>query len=214
MGADERLFEAQRHHGLDFDVPVLTTPGRRDTLADYAARIRDQLRLTAPCVVGGVSFGGMLACELARLTGARCALLIASCPNRSGVPAHYRSLEVLSRIIPDFVIRHRASVSGRVFAALECITEEQKQTVMQMSRDVAVPQLRRVARMILEWRAPEVWPMPVHQIHGDSDRIIPLHRVQADEIVAGGGHLINMTHAGQVNAFIESRLAVPSPAVS
>lgn len=212
MGADERLFEAQRRHGLDFDVPVLTTPGRRDTLVDYAARIRDQLRLSPPCVVGGVSFGGMLACELARLTSARCAILIASCRSGAGVPSHYRMIEVVARVIPDFVIRHRATVSGRVFAAIECITEEQKQIVMQMSRDVAVPQLRRIARMILEWQTPEQWPMPVHQIHGDSDRIIPLQRVRADEIVPGGGHLINMTHAQQVNAFIERHLALhPSP---
>lgn len=207
MGADGRLFEAQRRHGFEFDVPVLTLPGRRDTLADYAARICDQLKLTAPCVVGGVSFGGMLACEVARLAEARCAILIASCRSRLAVPAHYRALEVVARIIPDWVIQRRAVVSGRVFAALECITEEQKQTVMQMSRDVAVPQLRRIAHMILEWRTPEVWPFPIHQIHGDADRIIPWSRVVADETVCGGGHLINMTHPQQVNAFLERHLA-------
>lgn len=206
MGADGRLFEPQRRHGFHFDIPVLTEPNRRDTLATYAERIREQLDLTAPCVVGGVSFGGMLACELARVCGARCAILIASCRNRSGVPSHYRVLEVISRVIPDGIIQRRAVVSGRVFAALECITEEQKQTVMQMSRDVAVPQLRRIARMLLQWNAPEEWPFPIHQIHGDADRIIPLKRVEPDEVVAGGGHLINMTHAEQVNAFIERHL--------
>lgn len=206
MGADSRLFEPQRRHGFEFDIPNLSEPHRRDTLADYAARIRDQLNLAPPCVVAGVSFGGMLACELARLCGARCAILIASCRNRSGIPSHYRALEVISRIIPDFVIQRRAVVSGRVFAALECITEEQKQTVMNMSRDVAVPQLRRIARMILEWNAPDVWPMPVHQIHGDADRIIPLSRVRPDEVIPGGGHLINMTHANRVNRFLEKHV--------
>lgn len=207
MGADGRLFEPQRRHGFEFDIPTLSEPHRGDTLADYAARIRDQLRLIAPCVVGGVSFGGMLACELARLCNARCAILIASCRNRSGVPSHYRILEVISRIIPDAIIQRRAVVSGRVFAAMECVTEEQKRTVTQMSRDVAVPQLRRIARMLLSWEAPAVWPFPIHQIHGEIDRIIPLGRVQPDEIVPGGGHLINMTHADQVNAFIERCLS-------
>lgn len=211
MGADGRLFEPQRRYGFDFEIPVLTAPGRHDTLADYALRIRDQLELSGPCIIGGVSFGGMLACELARLCRARCAILIASCRNRTGIPGHYRALELLSRVIPDRVIQNRAIVSGRVFAALECITEEQKQTVMQMSRDVAVPQLRGIARMILEWRAPATWSFPVHHIHGNADRIIPLSRVQPEEVVSGGGHLINMTHSDQVNRFIE-RLLEPSRA--
>jgi len=206
MGADGRLFEPQRRYGFQFDVPILTEPKRRDTLADYAARIRDQLDLAGPCVVGGVSFGGMLACELARLCSARCVILIASCRNRAGIPPHYRAIELVSRIIPDVIIQKRALVSGRVFAALECITEEQKQTVMQMSRDVAVPQLRRIARMLLQWDADGNWPVPVYHIHGDADRIIPFNRVQPDEVVRGGGHLINMTHADQVNRFIERHL--------
>lgn len=215
MGADERLFEEQRRYGFEFEVPVLLQPKRGETLRQYARRIRQQLDLTGPCVVGGVSFGGMLACELARVCSARCAILIASCRSRSGLPSHYRLVEWISRIIPDRVIRRRAAVSGRLFAVLECITQEQKQTVMQMSRDVAVPQLRGIARMILGWQAPAIWPFPVFQIHGEADRIIPIRRVEPDEVVPGGGHLINMTHAGQVNRFIERHLnscAAPSGA--
>jgi pimeloyl-ACP methyl ester carboxylesterase len=214
MGADERLFEPQRRAGLDFEVPALPVPGPRDTLADYAARIRDAIDLAGPCVVGGVSFGGMVACELARLCDARCVILVASCRNRAGIPSHYRMFELLSRVIPDALIRRRAAVSGRLFATLECITDEQRDVVMRMSRDVAVPQLRGIARMILGWHAPATYPCPIHHIHGNTDRIIPISRVQPDEIVGGGGHLINMTHAPQINAFIRRCLApgIISPA--
>lgn len=76
-------------------------------------------------------------------------------PESVGRACPLPGMEVVARIIPDSVIQRRAVVSGRVFAALECITEEQKQTVMQMSRDVAVPQLRRIARMICGWRTPK-----------------------------------------------------------
>ncbi|HOQ88273.1 MAG TPA: homocysteine S-methyltransferase family protein, partial [Phycisphaerae bacterium] len=68
------------------------------------------------------------------------------------------------------------------------------------------PQLRRIARMLLQWDADGNWPVPVYHIHGDADRIIPFNRVQPDEVVRGGGHLINMTHADQVNRFIERHL--------
>ncbi len=207
MGADERLFEPQRVYGFDFEAVKLPMPRKGATLAEYAAQVRDEIDLASPCVVGGVSFGGMVACELARVCTARCVLLIASCRNRSALPSHYQFVEVLSRIIPDSVIQRRAVVSGRLLSALECIDEHQQQLVMQMSREVAVPQLRRIARMILNWNPPANMPCPVHHIHGETDRIIPLRRVQPDEIVRGGGHLINMTHAEQVNRFIERHLA-------
>jgi pimeloyl-ACP methyl ester carboxylesterase len=202
MGADERLFEPQRQHGIEFETLRLPPSRPGQSLADYAATVRDALDLAGPCVVGGVSFGGMLACELARVCTARCVILIASCQNPGGLRSHYRFVEWISRLIPDPVIQRRAVVSGRLLSTLECIDRHQQDVIMQMSRDVAVPQLRRIARMMLEWRPPSRWPCPVHHIHGDVDRIIPLSRVRPDEVVRGGGHLINMTHARQVNQFI------------
>jgi pimeloyl-ACP methyl ester carboxylesterase len=202
MGADGRLFEPQARAGIQFEAAELITPLRSETLADYAARMRDAVDLAGPCVVGGVSFGGMLACEVARICGARCVVLIASCRNRAGIPSHYRMVEWMSRLVPDVLIQRRAAVSGRLLAALECIDEREQQLVMQMSREVAVPQLRRIARMILQWQTPARLPCPVYHIHGDADRIIPIRRVTPDEVVHSGGHLINLTHAEQVNSFI------------
>jgi hypothetical protein len=43
----------------------------------------------------------------------------------------------------------------------------------------------------------------VWRIHGDRDRVIRCPREGVDEIVAGAGHLMNVTHAGRVNRFIE-----------
>ncbi len=206
MGADARLFEPQRRCGFDFEVPTLPVPRAGQALAEYAAQVRDEIDLAGPCVVGGVSFGGMLACELARVCSARCVILIASCQNRDGLPSHYRLVEWVSRVVPAPLIQRRAVLSGRLLSALECIDQRQQELVMQMSRDVAVPQLRRIARMMLEWHPPARWPCPVHHIHGDIDRIIPLRRVKPDEVVVGGGHLINLTHAEQVNHFIEQCL--------
>ena len=211
MGADERLFEPQRQAGLEFESPSLIAARRSETLADYAARMRDAIDLAGPCVIGGVSFGGMLACEMGRICGARCVILIASCRNRNGLSRQYRLLEWFSRLVPDPLIQRRAVVSGRVLSALERLDESQRQLVMQMSRDVAVPQLRRIARMILGWQAPARYPCPVYHIHGDADRIIPLRRVEPDEIIPGGGHLINMTHTEQVNGFITRCLKHSTP---
>ena len=39
------------------------------------------------------------------------------------------------------------------------------------------------------------------------DRILPISRTKPDTIVAGGGHVISMTHAAKVTAFLLSCLS-------
>jgi pimeloyl-ACP methyl ester carboxylesterase len=55
---------------------------------------------------------------------------------------------------------------------------------------------------ILQWQPSKLEGVPVFQIHGRRDLLIPARLVDADEYIPDGGHLINVTHAEQVNAFI------------
>ena len=210
MGADGRLFGPQRDAGLDFEAPPFPIPDRRDDLPAYAARIARQIDGSGPFVVGGVSFGGMVACELARILRPRAVLLIASCRTGAGFPGYLTPLEWFSRLIPDALIEKRAEASSRMMAQLEKLTEEQYHLIRDMSLKTPVALLRRIARMILRWNGPEKLPCPVHQIHGGRDHIIPLKQVQAEEVVPDGGHLINLTHADQVNAFIRRHMSQAS----
>lgn len=202
MGVDARLFGPQRAAGFEFESPPMPMPERGDTMADYAGRVRDLLRLDGPCVVGGVSFGGMVACELSRITRAECVLLIASCASAAAIPGYFWPVECVSRIIPDFLIRRRAVVSARMMAHFEGLDDEQYQVLRTMVTDTEVTKLRRFARMILSWKAPAGYPCPIHQIHGSRDMVIPLSRVRPEVVIPGGGHLINMTHANEVNTFV------------
>ncbi len=206
MGADERLFEPQRAGGLAFEVPRFPMPARRDDMAAFGARIRDALRLDGPCVLAGVSFGGMVAYEMARLCDARCVILIASCRSRAGIPRTSWLIERLSRVVPNRIIQRRCAASSRFLNRIENLNDGQYELIRDMSLRVPVPLLRQIGRMIVQWKPPASVPCPVHHIHGDRDRIIPLRRVSPDEVVSGGGHLINLTHADGVNGFIRRHL--------
>lgn len=209
MGADERLFEPQRAWGLKLEVPAMPIPERGDTLSRYARRLVDTLSLDSDCIIGGVSFGGMLACEVAAVCNPRCTLLVASCRGRRAIRRSYWPAEWVSRLLPDRVLRRRCIASSRLLAKMEDLTHEQYRLVRDMSVDVPVLYLRRVGRMVLYWRRPSPLACPVYHIHGASDRIIPLRKVRPDEVISDGGHLINLTHPEQVNRFIERKLAGP-----
>lgn len=202
MGCDERLFGPQRAGGLVFETPPLPHAEAGEDLPAYAARIARSLAIDGSCVVGGVSFGGMVACQIGGLVRPRCVLLIASCRGNAAIPRHFRVMSWISRLLPDWFIRRRGEGSCRVLAKMESLNEEQFRLIRDMSLAVPVPHLRRVGRMILHWEGTPPPACPVYHIHGGRDHIIPLRKVTPDVVIPDGGHMINLTHAEQVNAFI------------
>lgn len=65
--------------------------------------------------------------------------------------------------------------------------------------------IRWATRALFTWPGVHDLAMPVHHVHGGRDRLIPIHRVAPDRVIAGAGHLLNLTHAGAVNDFLSSR---------
>jgi len=59
-----------------------------------------------------------------------------------------------------------------------------------------------VLQAILRWNPTPPNGTRVWHIHGRRDWLIPVRRVEADEVISDGGHMINVTHARRVNAFI------------
>jgi N-acetylglutamate synthase-like GNAT family acetyltransferase len=59
---------------------------------------------------------------------------------------------------------------------------------------------------LLGFDPPGPEPSAVRRIHGLEDRLIGAARVPAEIVIPGAGHLINVTHAADVNAFVRAVL--------
>src|SRR5687767_12182418 len=92
MGADHRLFAAQRVAFPNLVVPPWLAPERDEALADYAARFAATLAHYGPCFIGGSSFGGFVAVEAARHLPIKACLLIGSVRGPAELPRRIRSL--------------------------------------------------------------------------------------------------------------------------
>jgi len=57
-----------------------------------------------------------------------------------------------------------------------------------------------------QWQPTQLADTPVFHIHGRRDRMIRAAMVTPDLMLPDGGHLINMSHAEQVNDFIRKVL--------
>lgn len=204
LGADAQLFGAVRHLA-----PVIPPwlPVDGGDLAGYARRYLDAGWVRSGDRLGGSSFGGMLAQEIARLVPLRCLLLITTCRSRAGVSPGLRTLAPLSRLVP--VVHEPAPLIARILdLKLGGTGPAHRRVIASWVRNGEPRYLRWAARIGGAWRGVALPPgLPVFQIHGSHDRLMPARRSGADTIVPGAGHLLPITHPAAFRSWLERSLA-------
>lgn len=199
IGGDERLFAAQRAVREIRPIRWIAPASPREPLTEYAARLAREVDVTEPFDLGGSSFGGMVALELARHLAPRSVFLFGSCRTPDAVA---RSLRVLRRLAPFAPVQPPRFLQPLVARWFGATSPAHVKLFADMLAATPPAFIRWAANVIFEWPGVRELPMPVHHIHGDRDRLIPLRRVRPDRIVPGAGHLLNLTHAAEVNDFI------------
>ncbi len=100
MGASDRMFAAQRTAFPDLFVPPWLPPESGERLEHYAERMAATLPPGKDVLLGGQSFGGMVAVEMARATGARDCVLISSVAAPNDLPRRVRGALAIGRRVP------------------------------------------------------------------------------------------------------------------
>lgn len=201
LNGDARVFAPQLDRFPSLIVARWEPPLQSDSLAAYAARLARSLDPNGPCLVGGVSFGGIVALEMARNLDARACLLIASSRDVEGLPAAIRLLRPVAAVASAASLNCAIHRGGSVAASS---SRRLRRRIVRLSPEEL--RFRRWAlKALLTWRPPSL-SCPVLQIHGECDSTFAPSRSRADVVVPNAGHLLTLTHADQVNAFICSAL--------
>jgi pimeloyl-ACP methyl ester carboxylesterase len=211
LGADHRLLEPQRQEFPQLVVPAWIPPHKNESLPDYAARMAETVKPSrdVPLILGGVSFGGMLAYEMARHLKPDAVVLIASCRTRHGLRPLCRSGRWLLPLVPVRawdIAKLLAEPAARLRIG---VPPARRDMAVTMFKEMDSRFMHWVLQAILRWEPCPLEGIRVFQIHGRRDLLIPARRVEADEIISDGGHLINVTHAREVNAFLRKAIRLP-----
>lgn len=202
IGGDERLFDAQRAVRDIRPIARIEPEDAREPLSHYAARLARTLPIDEPFDLGGASFGGMIALELARHLSPERVFLFGSCRSLDGVAPLLRAAHSLATIAPDRLLhppRMLQTLLARFFGAT---TPTHVELFAQMLAATPPSFLRWAVRAVFTWSGVADLPIPIHHVHGARDRVIPVHRVKPDCVIAGAGHLLNVTHADAVNGWL------------
>jgi pimeloyl-ACP methyl ester carboxylesterase len=206
LGADHRLLEPQRAAFPQLIVPPWISPQKNESLPHYAARMAETVAPSRdmPLILGGVSFGGVLAYEMAQHLKPDAVVLIASCRSRKSLCPIYSAGRWLLPFAPLRAWSIAKLLSGPVMRLRHRRSVAKRELLIRMFKDSDASFMHWTLQALLNWESSPLAGIPAYHIHGARDPVIPARYVEADVIIPNGGHLINVSHAEDVNAFIRS----------
>ncbi len=204
IGVDGRLFSR-----LDFGEYHVKhirwiLPLKKETLEEYALRLSEQIDLSRPYVLVGVSFGGMICSAMATLLHPDRVFVISSSKCRAELPLRVRLLKVLPfyLLFSDKAYVRAATFSRRIFGFNG---KEDGKLFEDMLNTAPKGYFKRAADCVVRWNAKTFGKGIVH-IHGSNDLILPISRVKPDYIIEGGSHNMLMKHADEISEIIRNEL--------
>jgi pimeloyl-ACP methyl ester carboxylesterase/N-acetylglutamate synthase-like GNAT family acetyltransferase len=207
LGTTGRLFDPQRQAFPALEIPPWLEPEPAETVPAYGKRMAATLGPAGPdLVLGGVSFGGMVAFEMARHVPARVVVLIASGTSPRTLTRMAGGLARAGRRLPPRALPPPRPLWPAVAWGFGARTAEERALVYELIRTSRPGFAKWGLGALIDWQTSGPEPCPVRRIHGVEDRLIGAARVPAEIVIPGAGHLINVTHAADVNAFIRAAL--------
>ena len=174
-----------------------------ERLKEYAKRMAKQIDQSKPFSLLGMSFGGMIAVEIAHELSPRQTVIISSAKNFNELPAQYR----IQKSIPLRYLSPKMAKYGAM--VLQPIVEPDRNREEETFKSMLVDQdpvlLKRCIDMILTWDRTEV-QIPIIHIHGDKDNTLPIKNIDADYIVKGGSHMMTLTEPKKISEILKKVL--------
>lgn len=201
LGCDERVYDFIDFSGFRTHPIRWIEPQENEPIARYAQRLAEQVHTPQPVLIG-VSFGGMMAVELAKWIDTERVILISSAKTKWEVPFYYRMAGWLrlNRLVPARLLK---MVNRVTFLFFGTETRAEENLLRSIIRDTDEKFLAWAVDQIVHWKNTTVFHHLVH-IHGTRDKILPLK--SADYKVPGGGHFMIVNKARQVSALIREVL--------
>ena len=200
LGADKRVFSFL---DLSFCDPVFIDwikPLPKETLQQYALRLRLQIPDTQPVIVG-ISLGGMLVTEMAKSDSHIKGIIISSNKTSTEFPRYLRVGNYFPayKWIPGNLSKRMMLMTKAILGAKG---KEQQDLLKKIILDTDPSFVKWAIHAILHWKNNEV-PANIIHIHGSSDRLLPYRLVKADYTIAGGTHVMTMDHHREITEILK-----------
>jgi len=202
LAADERMYQRLGDSGWQLVTPRLPAPRAGEGIPDYARRCASGLAVTSDDLIGGCSFGAMVAAQIAKQQSVKGLVLLAGALDSSTLAAAARWLGWLPMLLPLSWLRRffASDFNLRRFFGEQDL--EGYTLVREMLVDTPDDLLHYGGRMAVS--QPQIGPLqvPVYALHGANDRVMGPPAADTCRIVDGAGHGLVFSHAEEVTNFL------------
>ncbi|GEM63300.1 hypothetical protein SF1_12820 [Sphingobacterium faecium NBRC 15299] len=203
LGVDRRVFSRINFEGLPIEYLDWMYPVAQESMASYAKRLSLKITAKDPILIG-LSFGGMMAIEIAKIIKVQKIVLLASAKGTEEIPILYRIIGglKLNHILPNALLKKHNILLDYFFGIT---LKQDKLMLKQILRDTDPQFLVWAIDKILNWKN-EIISADLIHIHGSKDRIIPIKNITPSYVIEHGGHFMTMTHAKDIELLLRKLL--------
>ena len=206
LGADERIFKKLDVPDVNFHFVKWLQPSPNETIVSYAKRLSDQLPADLSMLLG-VSFGGMMAIEIAKLRPVSKIILISSVKTHSEVPLWMKTCGTckLDKLLPKSQSGYRKLKVMRPIQNyfLGAHTPEEIEIANEYRDNVDPVYIRWAIRQVLSWKNDWV-PGNIVHLHGANDHIFPVKKTKPNYVIPQGGHFMIMDRCNEVSEILKN----------
>lgn len=203
LGADESVFQRLDFSGFNTTFVKWIAPNETDTIEHYATRLLEQIKTSKPILIG-LSFGGLMAIEVAKQIETEKVIIIASAKTKDEIPFYYRFAGQLRlhKLLPTSILKSSNAITNWFFGTSSSFD---KQLLKQILIDTDPIFLKWAIDKVVRW-ANQTPIQNLFHIHGTTDRILPFRFVICNAAIKNGGHLMTLNKAEELNGILKQQL--------
>ena len=201
LGTDTRIFSRLQYiHPIGLE---WLEPNPFEDISSYAFRMSEYIRHPNPILIG-VSFGGVIAQEIARWIPIRQIILISSIKSQEELPHRFRLMQTL----PIYQLSRgnwriqTLPYWGKLFGIRD---PRELRLIQDMFQKHSDAYRMWAIRSLINWQKKPINSDLIH-LHGTSDKVFPIHRIKNCIRVESGDHFMVYRKAQEIEQLLRDCL--------
>lgn len=207
LGADERVFTFLKIKNVNENFIKWLDPYKKESLISYSKRLIHQIDISKTVILIGVSFGGIVAQEIAKQIKVEKLIIISSVKSfkEYGVDLKLVSHTKVYKIVPSFILKWSNKLTADYYFGVK--SKEESTLLKAIIDDTDERFMVWAIDKIMSWKNVTHTKCPITHIQGDKDRIFTNRRIDNVIGIKGGGHFMIVNKANEVSDIINTSLA-------
>ncbi len=200
LGADKRVFtnltvDHSFQHHIDWEIPFVNEP-----LKHYCERLVNQIDKNSEVILIGVSFGGIIAQEIAKIISVKKIIILSSIKSEKELDWKLKVVSKLKlhKLFPASILLFLNKLTANYYFGIK--SKEERHLLKKIIDDTNPLFMVWAIDCIMKWKN-DTGIIPLH-IHGTQDKIFPILNIDMCIPIEKGGHFMVFNRSKEVSLLI------------